>query len=416
MMAASPNGKVRHASFGAAGQAASDIDQLAQSPHFELVAVADVDSRNFAPLKERFPGAKTFQDWRELLASVGDSIDSVNVTTPDHMHAPIAMSAMALGKHVYCQKPLTHTLHEARAMMLRAREKKVVTQMGIQVSSMFSERLAVHAVQDGAIGKVREVHTFSHKQWGDMDPVPERTSPVPEGFDWDGWLGVAASRPFIEGYYHPGEWRKRRDFGTGTLGDMGCHMFSGWFRALALGAPASVKSTGRPSNRHNWAIDGRVEYRFPGTEYADGDEVAITWTDGAVRPPDEVVAMAGGELPDQGTVYVGTTGVMVAPHTSTPQFFRDGKPDRSYRFPKLEPRDHYIEFIDACRAGGGKQPSANFDYASPMTEAVLLGCLASLFPGELLAWDSADLRFTNSDAATAEVRKTYRQGWEIEGL
>jgi len=415
LRAASPNGKLRHASFGGNGMAWGDMASLSAHPSFELTAVCDVDARNFDRIKAQYPQAKLYQDWRELLEKEGSSLDSVNVSTPDHMHGPIGMAALALGKHVYGQKPLTQNLTECRAVTLKAREKGVMTQMGIQVSSAFTERFAVQMIQDGIIGKVKEVHTFSNKKWGDMEPVPQSKNEVPAGFDWDKWLGVAPDRPFLSGYYHPGNWRKRRDFGTGTLGDMGCHMFSGWYRALSLTAPLSVKSGGpAPLNAENWATDGRVEYIFPGTQYTAGKTVKVTWYDGDQMPPAEVVSAIEGAWPGQGSIYIGTEGVLLATHGSTPTLHAKEK-FKGYRYPKLEPRDHYLEFVDACVKGGGK-PSANFDYSGPMTESVLLGCVASVFPGQILEWDAASLSFPNSPEATAFVKRSYRKGWEIAGL
>jgi len=412
---ASPNGKLRHASFGGSGMAWSDMSSLSRNPLWELVAVCDVDTRNFDRVKKQFPNVKCYQDWRELLEKEEDNIDSVNVSTPDHMHGSLGMAALNLGKHVYGQKPLTQNLTECRAVTLKAREKGVMTQMGIQVSSSFSERLAVKMIQDGTIGKVKEVHTFSNKKWGDMEPVPQDKNEIPAGFNWDKWLGVSADRPFLSGYYHPGNWRKRRDFGTGTLGDMGCHMFSGWYRALALTAPLSVKSTGLPPvNTENWAVDGKVEYIFPGTEFTADKTVKVTWYDGDQMPPEDVIKSIEGNWPGQGSVYIGTEGVLLSAHGSTPTLHAKEK-FAGYQYPKLEPRDHYKEFVDACLNGGAK-PSANFDYSGPMTEAVLLGCLASVFPNQTLEWDAAKLAIVNSAEANAFVKRSYRKGWEIPGV
>ena len=396
----------------------ADMNAMSNHPMWELAAVCDVDTRNFARVKAKWPDVRCYQDWRELLEKEGDKIDSVNVSTPDHMHGPIGMAALAKGKHMYGQKPLAQNLWECRQLMLRAREKGVMTQMGIQISSEFTERHAVALIQMGAIGKVKEVHTFSNKKWGDMEPVPQKADPVPEGFDWNKWLGPAAERPFIAGYYHPGNWRKRRDFGTGTLGDMGCHMFSGWFRALDLAAPISVKSTGlAPPNETNWAINGLVEYTFKGTKYSEGETVKVTWYDGDNKPPAEIIAKlvppAGVKPPSisQGSIYVGTEGILHAPHGSTPMLYPRDK-FTGFQYPKLEPRNHWFDFIDCCLKGD-KKPSANFDYAGPMTEAVLLGCLASVFPNESLVWDSPGLKIPNSEAANALVKRKYRSGWEI---
>mgnify|MGYP000851163980 CR=1 FL=1 len=418
LRAASPNGKLRHAAFGAAGMSWSDISNLRNHPMWELTAVADVDTKNFDRIKKEFPEARCYQDWRELLEKEGDKIDSVNVSTPDHMHGPMGMKALELGKHMYGQKPLAQNLWECRQLMLKAREKGVMTQMGIQVSSDFTERHAVELIHLGAIGKVKEVHTFSHKKWGDMDPVPSVADPIPDGFNWDQWLGPAADRPFIKGYYHPSNWRKRRDFGTGTLGDMGCHMFSGWFHALDIAAPISVKSTGKaPPNATNWAIDGQVEYTFKGTQYTAGDTVKVIWYDGDNKVPqsivDQLVPLAGQKAPkiEQGSIYIGTDGILHHPHGSTPRLYPQEK-FQGYAYPKLEPRNHWGEYIDCCLNGGAK-PSANFDFAGPMTEAVLLGCLASIFPNEELTWDSPGLKIPNNDAANALVRRSYRAGWEI---
>ncbi len=415
LRAASPNGKLRHASFGAAGMAWADISSFASHPRFELVAVCDVDTRHFAQVKQQFPAARCYQDWREMLAKEADGLDSVNVSTPDHVHALQGLAALTLGKHLYGQKPLTQNLFECRQLQLRARRQRVVTQMGTQLASGRGERLAVALIQQGAIGKVREVHTFSDKTWGDMSPIPEREDPVPAELDWNGWLGPAATRPYIDGFYHPGIWRKRRDFGTATLGDMGCHIFSGWFRALELAAPLSVKSSGpAPANATNWPVDARIEYSFKGTRHTAGQTITVTWYDGSQRPPAEAVAIAGGRLPGQGSLYLGTEGAMIAPHGALPVLLPREK-FKDHRMPEAEERNHWHDFIDACLAGK-PDTIARFDIAGPLTEAVLLGCLAFPFPGETLRWDAAALRVPGHEAATKLVRRAYREGWEPEWL
>jgi predicted dehydrogenase len=280
-----------------------------------------VDLNRGALIKRQFPDIRIYQDWRVLLDKEHKNFDSANVSVPDHMHAPIAMSAMQLGKHVYGQKPFAHDLFEVRRLTELAARKKLVTQMGIQIHSAVEYRLAVKLVQDGAIGKIKEVHTWSNKKWGDSDPLPERSDPIPEGFNWGLWLGVCATRPFIgEGYYHAGNWRKRLDFGCGTFGDMGCHIYDPVFKALALTAPLSVRSEGASPNQWNCATDAIIHYVFPGTRFTDGKSVHVTWYNGYRRPPQEAQALLEKDpLPDQGSILIGTQGVMLIPHVAKPQ-------------------------------------------------------------------------------------------------
>src|SRR5262245_7457540 len=223
LQAAAPGEVVRDASSGASGMAGADLGEIAGHPKVKLVCVADVDLSRAADVKKRFPDVRVYHDWREMLDKEHKNLDSVNVSTPDHMHAAMAMSAMELGLSVYGQKPLTHDVYESRRLAQYAAERKLVTQMGVQIHSHSAYRSAVQLIQGGAIGKVKEVHSWSSKKWGDGAPRPEREDKPPASFHWDLWLGIAEPRPFIgDGYYHPGNWRKRLDFGTGTFGDMGC--------------------------------------------------------------------------------------------------------------------------------------------------------------------------------------------------
>jgi len=414
LRAASPNEMLLHASIGSSGMAHSDIQGIMRGGKVRLVAVADVDLAKARALKKEFPDVKIYQDWRELLDQE-KSIDSVNVTVPDHMHAAIAMSAMQLGKHVYCQKPLTHDIYETRRLTEFARRQKLVTQMGIQIHSSSTYREAVRIVQDGTIGKVKAVHTWSNKAWGDPSPRPDRGDPVPQDFNWDSWLGTAAARPFIgNGYYHPGNWRKRLDFGTGTFGDMGCHIYDPVFKALELTAPVSLRSDGPAPNQWNWAINARIEYVFPGTQFTEGKTVKVTWYDGEERPPKEVQPPLGDDkLPDQGSLFIGTKGVMMLPHIARAQLFPE-KDFESWQRPKVSENDHWQQFVEACRGNG--QTAANFDYAGPLTESVLLGSVATRFPKTTMQWDAKKLKFTNVSDANQYVRRRYRKGWEVKGL
>lgn len=414
LRAAPPSEQVRHASFGASGMAFADATSLATHSKARIVAVADVDANRLAEFKKRFPEARVYEDFRVLLDREKE-LDSVNVSTPDHMHGPMGMAALQRGLHVYGQKPLTHDLYETRRLTEAAREKKRVTQMGIQIHSNREYRMAVLLVQEGRIGKVREVHTWSSKEWGDNGPMPQRQDPVPAGLNWDLWLGVCANRPFLgEGWYHPGNWRKRLDFGTGTFGDMGCHIFDPVFKALALTAPVSVRSEGAAPNSHSWATHAIVRYVFPATPYTVPGTIPITWYDGNQRPPEDVRNLLGEHpFPDQGSILIGTEGVMVIPHIALPALLPESK-FADFQPPAVEGTDHWHQFIDAVRGEG--RTSAGFDYSGPLTESVLLGSVASRFPKTTLEWDAAKLRFTNVAEANQHIRRTYRTGWEIAGL
>jgi hypothetical protein len=238
---------------------------------------------------------------------------------------------------------------------------------------------------------------------------------VPAGLDWNGWVGVCAERPFIgDGWYHPGNWRKRLDFGTGTFGDMGCHIYDPVFKALALTAPLTVRSEGPAPNAHSWAVDAIIPYVFPGTAFTEGKTVNVTWYDGDQRPPKAVAALLGETpLPDQGSIFIGTKGVMLLPHIGMPVLLPEKDFD-NYPLPKIQGANHWLQWVDACLGQG--TPSASFDYSGPLTEAVLLGSVATRFPNTTLEWDAKAVKFTNVPDANQYVRKAYRKGWEVKGL
>ena len=249
--------------------------------------------------------------------------------------------------------------------------------MGIQIHSHPVHRTVVETIQSGAIGKVKTVHSWSGKNWGDKDPRPTREDSVPEKMNWDGWLGVASARPFIAGYYHPGEWRKRLDFGTGTFGDMGCHILDPVFGSLALTAPKSVRSDGDETNADSWGLDNRVVYIFPETPQTDG-ELTVHWYNGSPRPPEEVKALIGTRrLASQGSIYIGTDGVLYSPYISMPVLLPEEK-FKETKLPTPGGNDHYLQFVEACRGNG--TTSAPFAYSGPLSEMVLLGCLSTRFP------------------------------------
>lgn len=415
LLAQSATGKIRHATFGTSGMAWTDINSIASHPAVEVVAGCDVDEHSTARFREKFPNARIYSDYRELLEKEKD-LQTVNVSTPDHMHAPIGAACLQRGINVYGQKPLTHDLYECRRLTELATEKKLVTQMGIQIHSNSEYRTAVKLVQDGIIGKIKEVHTWSSKKWGDTGVVPA-SSAVPDGLHWDLWLGICAERPFIgDGWYHPGNWRRRLDFGTGTFGDMGCHIYDPVFNALALTAPISVRSEGAAPNEHSWATDAIIHYVFPGTQFTADQSVKVIWYDGDQRPPEEIKQLATKDplpdgkparLPDQGSIFIGTNGIMVLPHVGMPRLVGDAFKD--FKMDKVPGSNHWHEFIDAA-LGKGKT-GASFAYSGPLTEAVLLGSVATRFPHQTLDWQAAALKFTNVAEANKYVRRTYRKGW-----
>ncbi len=415
LLTAAPSRAVRLASFGGDGMAYVTLRELARQEGAKLVAVAEIDNNKLAQLKENFgESVRVYQDWREMLRKERSEVDCVCVGTPDHMHAAQTMAAMQLGLHAYTQKPLTHDIYETRRLTEFAKKKRLVTQMGIQVHSQTPYRTAVALVQSGAVGKIKEVHSWSSKKWGDPDPKPDRSDPVPAGFNWDQWLGMASPRPYIgDGYYHPVNWRKRLDFGTGTFGDMGCHIFDPVFESLALTAPVSVRSEGNSPANGNWCIDCIVKYTFPGTKFTDGEKIGITWYDGDAKPSADVQQLVEGKITDQGSIFIGTKGVILLPHIGMPQLFPSAQ-FRDFKIERVEGTNHYKQFIEAV--GGNGKTLAPFEYAGPLTEAVLLGGVATRFRNTTLEWDAAHLRFRNEPAANALVRRRYRAGWKVAGL
>lgn len=409
------NSTLRLGAFGGGGMAYLTLDPIAAHPSVKLACVAEVDSAQLGNFKKKYPDTPVHQDWRRMLDQEHKNLDIVCVGTPDHMHAPIAVSAMQRGLPVYVQKPLTHDLYETRQLTAMARKKNLVSQMGIQVHSAKEYKTAVALVQAGAIGKIKEVHSWSNKKWGDPDPMPDRSDPVPPTLNWDLWLGTASSRPFIgDTYYHPVNWRKRIDFGTATFGDMGCHIFDPVFGALQLTAPVSVRSEGPKPTQHNWAINAVIHYVFPGTPVTEGKTVNVSWYDGDALPPREIQSLIGARrLPAQGSIFVGTKGVLLLPHTAMPILLPEEQ-FKDFPIPALERDNHYFQFVDAVL--GKAKASASFDYAGPLTESVLLGPVATRFPQTTLEWNAAKMKFKNSPEASAFVRRTYRKGWEVKGL
>jgi predicted dehydrogenase len=267
-------------------------------------------------------------------------------------------------------------------------------------------------VQSGVIGKVREVHAWSHQNWGYDGGVPAGDSEVPSNLNWDLWLGTAAARPYVSGRYHPGVWRRMIDFGTGTLGDMGVHIFDTPYAALELTCPNWARTTCRKPTGIGHPEKNIVEYEFPGTQYTT-DSMSWTWYDGADAPPADLKLPADVKLPNQGSLFIGEEGTMLLPHVSEAQLFPREK-FSDYKPPEVESQNHYHQWVDACLGEG--QTSAGFDYAGPLTEALLLGVVANRFPGEKLLWDAEKLRVTNVPEANDLLRREYREGFQVAGL
>ncbi len=421
--AAGPGDEIRFVCFGANGRAWSNIKEMtAQVPNAKLVAVAEVDTTRTNHVTTNHPDAKIYQDWRQLLEKEEKNFDAAIVATPDHLHGPIAMSTMQLGKHTYSEKPLTRTLHECRALEeYAAANPKLATQMGNQVASASSNRKSVELLQAGIVGKVTSVHSFNPKSWGQLGPLEGTVTSPPENIDWDVWNGVRPVADYIEREYHPFQWRKRLDYGTGTLGDMGCHIYHPWF--MGLNSPTTLEITshgpGPNADLKSWPIDSNIHYRMAGNSLTEGD-FDFFWYDGAERFPEEVLEAVGNDpknLPRSGSVVLGTNGALALFHnfTDPPKLYRDGaevavdtgEPDRGA---------HHLNWAEGILSNNAKKPVCNWSYAAPMTEAVLLGTIATRLPGETLKWNSGELKFEGETTANQYVKEEYRAGWEVKGF
>lgn len=431
LISAPPSSRVRYAAFGSANMARADINSIISHPNVDFVAVADVDSGYLAGIKKdlegKFPKLRTYVDYRELLDKEKD-LDCVSVTTPDHCHAVMAMSAMQLGLNVYCQKPLAHDIYEVRALTNYAKKKKLVTQMGIQIHSNDVYRTTVNMIQSGIIGKIKETHSWcGNRHWGSTDPKPTASDPVPETLNWDLWLNTAAKRPFVKDIYHPGNWRKVQDFGTGIFGDMGCHIFDPVFKALELTSPIQVRSEGPRPNDYFWGLKTEMHYIFPGTKYTAEKTIPVYWYDGpGERPPKHIMELVP-NMPTLGSIFIGEKGVLVIPHIGAPvvymkngdkyEEFEDDDVLQKLALPSL---NHWHQFVDAVQGKG--KTTAGFDYSGPLTESVLLGSIACKFPKTTLKWNSKSLKFSLAEAnkkfkpANELVKREYRAGWKVKGL
>jgi len=402
------DGRLRTAHIGLGGMGMADLDAISSHNLVDVVALCDVDSAALAKAKALHPNAKTYADYRVLLKEMKDEIDAVVVSTPDHTHAPASLMAMKMNKPVYCQKPLTHHVTEAREMKKMAEKKNLVTQMGIQVHSFYDYKLATLLIQSGIIGKVHTVRAWSPKNWGFDGPEPVGSDSVPSTLDWNLWQGTAPERPFKEGYYHPGNWRKIMDYGCGTLGDMGVHIFDTPYNALQLDVPETIINECRQPTGFGFPEHNTVTYEFPGTPQT-AEKLKWVWYDGTGAPSDheDLVLPNGDELPDQGAMFMGEKGRLLLPHfQQLPRLIVDGKykemdiesfnlgaPVKDY---DSESKKHYHQFVDACM--GKDECSAPFSYAGRLTETILLGVIAGRFPNQTLHWDSKKAKFSEKEA------------------
>lgn len=414
--AAPASSRLQHAAIGVAGQGRYDLEQIVSHGQVDVVALCDIDSERLERAAATYPKARLYRDWREMLAEEDKNIDSVNVSTPDHTHAPAAMTAIRQGKHVYCEKPLTHEIFEARKLTLAARKYEVATQMGIQIHAHHTYRTAVRWIQEGAIGKVKTWHSWSAASYTTTDKKrPEGADAIPETVDWDLWLGTAPERPYKADTYHPFKWRCWRDFGGGATGDFGCHIFDPVFTALGVCKPLSIQVETECVSEEVWPAWIKADYVFKGTDLTTGRTIDATWYDGGKKPDKNLSPHlpADYELPTSGSMLIGEEGTLILPHVAAPKLFPVDKFEK-YPTPELEEKSHYHEFVEA--AMGNTVAGANFDFSGPLTEAVLLANVANRFPGEMLKWSSRWLRFTNSREANKHIRRDYRDGWDIEGL
>ncbi|MFO1501328.1 MAG: Gfo/Idh/MocA family oxidoreductase [Verrucomicrobiota bacterium] len=414
-----PSEKLNIGVVGAGGRGSEDLDGVKGE---NIVALCDVDEARAASNLKRFPKARVHRDFRRMLDEQKD-IDAVVVATPDHVHAVASMAALKHGKHVYCEKPLTRTVFEARAIARAAAEAKVATQMGNQGMEFEGNRLLKEWIWAGVIGPVREVHVWSDRPthrgkmplwWPQGIERPTDTPAVPPTLDWDLWLGPAPWRPYHPAYV-PFKWRGWWDFGSGGLGDMGIHNLAPVFSTLKLGPPTSVHATSTPVFAESVPVAAMVHYQFPAR--GDMPAVKVHWYDGGLLPerPDELEADHPLDAED-GIIFAGDKGKILVRGWGgeTPRLIPESKHREFNPPPKTLPRSigHHQEWIQACKTGSHTE--SNFGFAGPLTEAVLLGSVAiRIGGGEVLAWDSASLKIPNAPEAEQYLHYKYREGWSL---
>jgi predicted dehydrogenase len=418
-----PSNKLNIAGIGVGGMGGGNLRQCERE---NIIALCDVDSKYAGRTFKRYPKAKVYKDYRVMFDKQKD-IDAVVIATPDHTHAVITIAAMERGMHVYCQKPLTHTVYEARKITEAARKYKVQTQMGNQGHSSEHIRLLKEWLTDGAIGDVREVHAWTDRPVGGhvwsnfaVRARPKDKPPVPKTLDWDLWLGPVAYRHYHP-EYHPTKWRAWLDFGTGALGDMGCHIIDPAFWGLDLGAPESIQATSthwqKEVSSETFPRASIVRFKFPAR--GKRPPVKLTWYDGRLLPPIPDALEKGRKLPGSGALIIGDKGCMLhGSHGAGGLRIIPEAKMREYKRPeKTIPRvkgSHEGDWLRACKEGkNGTPASSNFDYGGPLTEMALLGMLAIRMKDQKLEWDAENLKFKNNDAANELLHIKYRDGWHL---
>ncbi len=419
----SPAGRINAAAVGIGSQGGRDIDEVARLGH-NVVALCDVDENYAAKEFAKYPDAKRFKDFRVMLDQMGPEIEAVVIGTPDHDHAVVALEAMRRGKHVYCEKPLAHSIYEVRQLMAAAHEYKVTTQLGNQGHSSDSIRRCCEWVWDGAIGQVHEVHAGCDafkEVYCQLRNLPklDQTYPVPKGLDYDLWLGPVPFRPYTP-FWVPWNWRGWLPFGTGTIGDWCCHVVDPSFWALDLGAPETVRAevTGYDPQRDGLTYPPATKITFQFPARGARGPVKLVWFDGTNRIPRPADLDAHYDVPGTGAILFGDQGMImhgshgagdcrIVPDARRKAYLQKGGPPP--KIPRV--KGHAWDWIEAIRAG--RPAGSNFDYGGALTQVALLGAIAIRFPDTTLQWDAAGARFTNADAANAYVQPTFREGWKL---
>ena len=433
--------KLRVAKVGCGGMGLSDLNEVSSHKMVEVVALCDIDSRHLEVLrkggkdgegkeiKPRFPAAEAFADWREMYAKLGDRFDAVVCSTADHMHAPISMAALNMGKHVYCQKPLAQGAWENRRLAEVAGAKKsLVTQMGTQRIATKWRRYGAKLLRDGVVGRVKEIHAWTNRPagwWPQGNPRPEGSDPVPAWLSWDLFLGVSQSRPFKDGYT-PFNWRGTIDWGTGAFGDMGCHMLDVPFYELELGSPLTAWCNPVKASADQFPESESVVMTYAATPKTSKDGLTLKWYDGGQFPDFKAIGLPDGweggkegedvVKGDGGVILVGEKGILWFPiEHAWCRVFVDGKAI------EMKPEDlgssnHWHNWVEACLNGKKDACVSRFELAGRMCESLSIGAMSSLDPGKVLEYDAKAVAFRNSPEASKMLHRTYREGWKVENL